>query len=337
MAYNTYGAPWISSYAEAVKRYEDTKPIRGQTVRPLGHRKYHMWASIDKQQDTIVLIYERFPCVVWREGNEFTVHAPRYYNAFQGDKLMGMLPSGCGFEWDKGRLFVKTDEGRNKYHLPRNKSLVFKEDGKTLRGGPRYTCVDAEVPVEYKLRRGMQGKLVAENFTPFLSWVRVVLNETERLTHEAATPVYEKFLTELGYSEQQIEAQSKAVEPLSSESDYKHSVYRFINQLRKLPFPLEGERYFSRPACELMFNRVSTEDATHWPDMLMLIRKRAGRYYWGNGGGGYQTTYDNVVDYLMELVSFLFHERVLEAERLEPGQVPSKRNAHFKNEIVHVF
>lgn len=337
MAYNTYGAPYLASYEEAVKWYEDTKPIRGQTVRPLGNRKYHMFASIEKQQDTIVLMYEGWPCVVWREGNEFTVNAPRYYNAFQADKLMGMLPSGCGFAWDKGRLFVRTDQGKNKYHLPRNKSLVFKEEGKTLYGGRRYVCVDAEVPVEHKLRRGMQSKLVAENFTPFLSWVRVVLDESERLSHGDAEPTYHKFLTELGYSEQQIESHRKAVESLDGKSEYRNSMYRFINQLHRLPFPIEGERFFSRPACELMFSRISTEDATHWPDMLMLIRKRAGRYVWGNARGGYQTTYNNVVDYLKDLVSFLFYERVIEVERLEPGQVPSKRNAHFKNEIVHVF
>jgi hypothetical protein len=337
MAYNTYGAPYIASYAEALRRYEDTKPIRGQTARPLGHRRYHMWASIEKQADDIVLMYERAACVIWRAGNEFTVHAPRYYNAYQADKMMGMLPSGCGFDWDKGRLFVRTDQGKNKYHLPRNGSLVFKENGKNFNGVTRYTCVDAAIPVEYKLRRGMQSKLVAEHFTPFLSWVRVVLNETERLSYEDMGPVYEKFVTELGYSEQQIESHRKAVDPLDHTSEYKNSVYRFINQLQRLPFPMDGERYFSRPACEFMFNRLATEDPTHWPDMLMVIRKRAGKYFWGNGKGGFRTTYDNVVDFLKALVSYLFHEKVFDIECLEPGQVPSKRNAHFKNEIVHVF
>ena len=337
MAYNTYGAPYLASYAEALKRYEDTKPIRGQTVRPLGHRKYHIWASIEKQADDIVLMYEGHPCVIWREGNEFTVHAPRYYNAFQADKMMGMLPSGCGFDWDKGRLFVRTDQGKNKYHLPRNGSLVFKEDGKTFHGGPRYACVDAKTPVEYKLRRGMQSKLVAEHFTPFLSWVRVVLDETERLEHGDMEPVYDKFLTELGYSEAQIESHLRAVESLDRLSAYKNSVYRFRNQLQRLPFPMDGERYFSRPACEFMFNRLATEDPTHWPDLLVIIRKRAGQYVWGNGKSGFCTTYDDVVGFLKELVSFLFHEKVFDAECLEPGQVPSKRNAHFKNEIVHVF
>lgn len=337
MAYNTYGAPYLASYAEAVKWYEDTKPIRGQTVRPLGHRKYHMWASIEKQQDTIVLMYEGWPCVVWREGNEFTVNAPRYYNAFQADKMMGMLPSGCGFEWDGGRLFVRTDQGKNKYHLPRNKSLVFKEEGTTLYGGRRYVCVDAAIPVEYKMRRGAQAKLVAANFTPFLSWVRVVLDENERITHAESIPAYEKFRTDLGYSNEQIEAQLHAAEPLPPSSDYRNSVYRFNSQLHKLPFTMDGERFFSRPACELMFSRISTEDATHWPDILMLIRKQVGRYVWKKGRSGYQTTYDDVVNCLKELVSFLFHEKVFEVEYLEPGKIPSKRNARFKNEIVHVF
>ena len=335
MAYNTYGAPYLASYDEAVKRYEDTTPIRGQTVRPLGNRKYHMYASIEKQGDNIVLMYERFPCVVWSPDNTFTINAPRYYNAFQADKMMGMLPYGCGFTWDGGRLFVRS--GENKHYLPRHKWLKFKQDGRDSYNRVRYVCVDAEIPLEYKLRRGMQSKLVAEHFTPFLSWVRVVLDENERLKREDMNPVYEKFCTELGYSEEQVEAQRKAVEPLDPTSEYKASVYRFINQLQRLPFPNSGERYFSRPACELLFNRTSTEDPTHWPDMLMLIRKRAGQYHWGNGASGYTTTYDDVVDYLKDLVSFLFHDRVFEIEQLEPGEIPSKRNAHFKNEIVHVF
>lgn len=335
MAYNTYGAPYLASYAEAVKRYEDTRPIRGTTVRPLGYRRYHTWSNIEKDGDNIVLNYERFPCVIWRPDDTFTVSAPRYYNAFQADKMMGMLPHGCGFEWDGGRLFVATGSG--KHHLPRNASLEFKQDGVQIGGRPRYVCVDAEVPAEYKMRRGAQSKLVAEHFTPFLSWVRVVLDENERLRHEDTNPVYDKFCTELGYSEAQVEAQQKAVESLEFTSEYRGQVYRFINQLQRLPFPNSGERYFSRPACELLFSRISTEDPTHWPEMLMLIRKRAGQYHWGNGRGGYVTKYDDVVSYLKDLVSFLFHEKVFEVERLEPGKIPSKRNAHFKNEIVHVF
>lgn len=336
MAYNTYGAPYLASYAEAVKRYEDTKPIRGTTVRPLGYRRYHTWSNIEKDGDNIVLNYERFPCVIWRPDNTFTVFAPRYYNAFQADKMMGMLPHGCGFEWDGGRLFVSTGSG--KHHLPRNASLEFKQDGVQIGGRPRYVCVDAEVPAEYKMRRGAQSKLVAEHFTPFLSWVRVVLDESERIQHEELNPVYDKFCTELGYSTAQIEAQRKAVESLEYTSEYRGQVHQFINQLQRLPFPNSGERYFSRPACELLFSRISTEDPTQWPEMLMLIRKRASRYIWGNGGrGGYVAKYDDVVSYLKDLVSFLFHEKVFEVERLEPGKIPSKRNAHFKNEIVHVF
>lgn len=337
MAYNTYDAPYLSSYDDAVKWYENTKPIRGQTVRPLGNRRYHMYASIERQEEKVVLVYEKFPCVIWRPENLVTVIAPQYYNAFQADKMMGMLPRGCGFEWNGGRLFVTTDHGSNKHYLPRGGSLVLKEDGKTLHGIRRYTCVDAEIPLEYRMRRGMQGKLVEKHFTPFLSWVRVVLDENARLKHPDVDPAYERFLTELGYSEEQLKAHQKAVEQLDHTSAYRGQVYRFLGQLTRLPFPTSGELCFSRPACELMFSRISTDDATHWPDMLMIIRKRAGRYHWGNGVGGYVTTYDDVVDYLKDLVSFLFHEKVFEVERLGPGQIPSKRNAHYKHEVAHIF
>lgn len=343
MAYNTYEMPGLSSYADAVKWYEGAMPIRGHkdAVRPLGARRYHMYASIEKREDKIVLMYEGFISVIWQPDDTFTVCAPKYYNAFQADKMARLLPRGCSFAWDSGRLFVTADHGRQKHYLPRGGSLVFRPDGgKTVYGNVRYMCVNPEVPMEYKMRRNAQARLVNKHFTPFLSWARVVLGMSERRTNAELEPAYEAFLTELGYSKQQITAQAKAVEPLEHTSEHKAAMWRFMNQLTRFPFPVSGrDRCFSRPACELMFKYLTTNDATHWPDMLAIIIRRAGSYSWGatSNTGGFLATYEDVESYLKELVAFLFHDQVFEIEQLEPGQIPSKRNAHYKNEVVHVF
>ena len=343
MGYNAYQLPWLSSHAAAVKRYEGTTPIRGHkdAVRPLGTRRYHMHASIEKRGDKIVLMYEGFISVIWQPDDTFTICAPKYYNAYQADKMAGLLPNGCSFAWDGGRLFVTADHGRHKYYLPRGGSLVFKPDGgKTVYGHVRYMCVDPEVPLEYKMRRNAQSRLVNKHFTPFLSWARVVLGINARYKNEELEPAYQAFLTELGYSKEQVTPHIKAAEKLDYTSDYRATVYRFASQLTRFPFSVSGgEKCFSRPACELMFKYLATDDAARWPDMLAIITKRAGRYLWGinNGSSGFVVTYEDVENYLKHLVSFLFHDQVFEIEQLEPGQVPSKRNAHYKNEVVHVF
>lgn len=345
MGYNAYQLPWLSSYAAAVKRYEGTTPIRGHkdAVRPLGTRRHHMNASIEKHGDKIVLMYEGFVSVIWQPDDTFTICAPKYYNAYQADKMAGLLPNGCSFMWNGGRLFVTADHGRHKHYLPRGGSLVFKPDGvNTAYGHVRYMCVNPEVPLEYKMRRNAQSRLVNKHFTPFLSWARVVLGMNARYKNEELEPACEAFLTELGYSQEQIESHTKAVEKLDYGSEHRAAVFRFVSQLNRFPFPTSGgDKCFSRPACELMFKHLATDDATRWPDMLAIIIKRAGRYHWGSGiagsNSGYVVTYEDVEDYLQHLVSFLFHDQVFEIEQLEPGQVPSKRNARYKNEVVHVF
>ena len=344
MAYNAYDKPWLASYEAAVARYERTAPIRGHkdAVRPLGSRKYHSCASIEKRGDKIVLMYEGFISVIWQPDDTFTICAPKYYNAYQADRMAGLLPPACGFMWSGGRLFVTADHGRHKHYLPRGGSLVFRPDGsKTAYGNTRYVCVNPEVPLEYKMRRNAQSRLVNKHFTPFLSWARVVLGMNARYKHEELDPACQAFLTELGYSKERINSHVRAVEKLDYASEHRAAVYRFTSQLTRFPFPVDGsDKCFSRPACELMFKYLATDDATRWPDMLAIIIRRAGQYRWSTisgGGGGFLAEYEDVEGYLKHLVSFLFHDRVFEIEQLEPGQVPSKRNAHYKNEVVHVF
>jgi hypothetical protein len=340
MAYNTYGAPRLSSYAEALKWHNDTKPIRGheKAVRPLGHRRYHMYASIELNAGNVVLVYERFPCVTWQPGDTFTIAAPHWYNAFQAEKMIGMVPRGMSFEWNKGRLFVTTGFGTHKHHLPRGGSLLFARDGEHIDKTCRFVCVSDEPPVQYRAVRNAQDKLVDKHFTPFISWMRVVLAEDAHLTYEETNPVYDKFCTELGYSAEQQKAQERAVDPLPYGSEHKKAVTRFLNQLSRLPFPISGgERVFSRPACELMFSRLAGEDPTHWPDMLTIICKRAGRYRYMRGRVGFVTSHNDVIRYLKQLVAFLFRDQVFVAEHLERGQIPSKCNAHFFNEVKHIF
>jgi hypothetical protein len=340
MAYNTYGAPRLSSYAEALKWYNDTKPIRGheKAVRPLGYRRYHMCASIELDAGDVVLVYEGFPCVTWRPGDTFTVAAPHWYNAFQAEKMIGMVPRGMSFEWNKGRLFVTTGFGAHKHHLPRGSSLLFARDGEHTDKTCRFVCVSDEPPVQYKAVRNAQDKLVEKHFTPFISWMRVVLNSDEHLTLDESYPAYDKFCTELGYSEAQKQAQARAIDPLPYSNEHKKAVNRFLGQLSRLPFPDSGgDRAFSRPACELMFSRLTGEDPTHWPDMLMIIRRRAGKYRYMRGRAGFVTSHDDVMRYLKQLVAFLFRDQVFVAEQLERGQIPSKCNAHFFNDVKHIF
>lgn len=334
MAYDTYSLPRLDSYKEALSWYERTTPIRGTTTRPLGKRRYHMCASIEKHDECIVLVYERRQCVTWRPDDTFTVRAPQYYNAFQPDKMVRMLPRGCGFEWNSGRLYVFTDGGSRGYPLPKNGTLEFvrRDDG-------GYMCVTSNEPVEYKMRRGAQNRLVAKHFTPFLSWAQVVCNQDTLFVYQQYNETRDAFLEDLGYPELQRDAYARSVVDLPPDDQRRLDALQFLQRLNHVPFTMSGDRWFSRPACELMFQRLSGDDATHWPAMLQIVAHCAGTFTYVRNSftGGYLLSHDDIVRYLKELVGFLFADQVFEIERLQPGQVPSARNARFGNELVHPF
>jgi hypothetical protein len=340
MAYNTYEAPFLSSYGKALEHYNAVTPIRGSNnVKPLGSRRYHKWAEIKKHGDEIHLLFERTLCVVWRPDDTFTVHAPHFYHSYQADKLAGWLPYGFYFLWDEKRLFVCHRTSGNKYHLPYKGKLEFVPTGTDGRERT-YKCVTDTAPTEYKVRRLVADKLMRNRFEPFLAWAQVVIGNTRDYTGKELEASHVRFLSELGYTPEVV-ANHRAAAQHFQDTEYALTVNRFLHALTRMPFTTQtGNRrnkWFSRPACEHLFKLLTSDDYEQWPYVLDLIARQGGEYMYGRGGSVWSLSYEALEDYLKHLVSFLYRDRVFEVVPGKAGVIPSSRNAHFFTELEHVF
>lgn len=336
--YNTYHAPYLRSYAEALKHFNEVPPIRGSedAVKPIGKRRYHMCASIERHGDDVHLVFERRAVVIWRPDNTFTLNAPHDYHAHQADKLVGWLPRGFYFTWDSKRLFVCSQDGI-KVSLPRNGSLEFVPDDTR---SVRYRCVDNTVPVEYKARRMMANKLMRQHFTPFLAWAQVVLRDTNVTPATELQKVHNRFLNDLGYTEELIADHAKRLGSLPYESAWRSKVQGFIYALNRVPFSTTFDRgvTFSRIGCEHLFKLLTSDDYEQWPYALALITRQAGSYrHRMQGASIYSLEYASLETYLKHLVSFLYRDEVFEVKPVKAGTIPSARNAQYFVELEHIF
>jgi len=341
--YNTYGAPSLSTYQAALDWYEKTKPIRGATTRPIGNRRYHHSASIDKRGDNIVLVYERQPLIVWEPDSTFTLHAPSYYNAFQAYRLCGWGPSGMRFNWDSGRLFV-THNG-NSTHLPEGGSLRFVPTSDS--SFPTYQCVTERNSLEYKMRRGVASKLASAQCVDFLAWAQVVLATSTPVVYEECAEARRKLQTAVGYSPEFVkEMDSRHQTSNSPEAEHaRRKWYRLHNRIRGLPFQLtnDGRGWMFAPACRVMLDQITSTDYTKWDDVLKVIAGHSGRSLYtpvshGNGFSQMLTrqalAFDEVVEFIHKLIACVHRDTVFEVVPVRSGAMPSARNSGFFRDML---
>jgi hypothetical protein len=173
----------FKTFDEVVKRYEDTKPIRGgrasQDLRPLGQRRY-WWNRVAKVSDTKYLlldgnwsfmyhhnintdgILEQTAPIVWErkeDGDYITIrnHSEGGCSISRYTFLATYLPSGMRFDWcGNGKHFVKY-QGHD-YYLPKfkakmdwqNKTFTMIEDHNlTFKvNGTGFTRVSKPLPMQ---------------------------------------------------------------------------------------------------------------------------------------------------------------------------------------------
>jgi hypothetical protein len=339
MAFNTYGAPYLGSYARALEHYNSVTPIRGSdgSIKPIGVRRYHEWARMERRGDDILLVFERTPCVVWRPDNTFTLYAPQFYHSYQAEKLAGWLPWGFYFLWDKKRLFVRSRKTDETVHLPNKGKLDFAPvDPTALDLG--YKCVTSTESREYKARRMVADKLMRNRFEPFLAWAQVVVGGVRECPYYELDVPHKQFLTALGYTPEKVAHYEKSVEPLDN-SAWKFQVNRFINLLHRVPFSRQAGNpaWFSRPGCEHLYKLLTSQDYEQWLLALDVINRQGGEFVYSRGKSTHRMTYAMLEEYLKALVSFLYRDKVFEVTPVEAGAIPSARNAQYFVELEHPF
>jgi len=332
--YNTYGAPFLSSYDAALRWYEATKPIRGTTTRPIGNRRYHVSASIEKDGDNIVLRYEGAPLVVWEPGSKFTLHAPAYYNAFQVHRMRGWLPSTMNTCWDDRRLFVSN--GSSNIHLPRNGSLRFERivgDHK-FASHPTYQCVSRTSSREYKLRRGVVDKLIAEHYMGFLSWAQVVLAVDNLMDYEQAGEARSRLMATMGFTREYMERQDRAYNSgryVDTDAQMDRSRwYQLRGRLYSLPFYLTsaGLGWVSMPASKQLLDCASSSDYSKWEEILKVIAVQVGTPQYKQRMQ-LRLSYAQVEKFMRQLVACVWRDTAFNVVPVSENTIPSGRNSGF--------
>lgn len=119
-----------NSYAKAELKYNNTKPVRGTTVRPVGcRRSRYAKARIEKQDESYVLYLWRTPIVTYHKDGSILLNSGGWYTQSTAVAISALSPLTC---WtSKGELIVAHRRGdyanMQRFVVPRE-GLLFKPD-----------------------------------------------------------------------------------------------------------------------------------------------------------------------------------------------------------------
>ena len=334
MSYNTLRAPSLSSYEDAVKWHNATKPIRGHKnkVRPLGERRYHQRGSISMTEAGVVelkLFGKLF--VEWHKDNTFVVHPPVYVSAFSIDDMSGFLPFNMRFVWNKSRLFVQmVNQGsleRTAYQLT-DEALRF-----SVIGPRQYELHNKPVAIAYRKRRNAIPKLLAERYGAFFSWLTVVLAVDGRVREAEANEANKLIREACGL-------------PLQDVYEYvaKHHVdwyntndlWQDVRVVQSLPMtkPHSRRKWFHTESCKVVDSWMAGDNPDMWVHAMYVMAYRYGYYTWGrHDAARYVLHIQNAERFATDLVSHLYLDKLYSREVMEDGSIPPRRSEEHTSEL----
>ena len=122
----TQNLPRLLNYADALKRYENTVPIRGRAnlIRPLGSRAYADTFSIRQNQmnHNIELVLWDTPVITVRPDDTFVVSVGKWSSPSTHQFISHCLQIGC---WSESRQTVLRIAGKS-IVLPKEKYVTLK-------------------------------------------------------------------------------------------------------------------------------------------------------------------------------------------------------------------
>ena len=122
--------PSITSYAEAKRRYENTKPIRGNPAfRPLDRRSIHAKGSIKQVGDNYIIQLYNTNIVTYYPNGDVLLGTGNYSTLSTADAIGQVSPFSC---WtSKGRICVCNRHNRQGIFLVQP-TLLFKRDAEGI-------------------------------------------------------------------------------------------------------------------------------------------------------------------------------------------------------------
>lgn len=324
---NTAGVPVINSFAQAKARFEHTKPIRGHKdkVRPLGNnrRHYHM-ASIEMPDaDTVVFNYYGKPFVTWRSDDSFTVSGAVYHSPWTAEHLKFFLPKRWTTGWDKVRMTIGNQGKR--YLLSKDDVFRF------VKAGEDYEIVNPPVGYSIRKKRGIDKKILSKA-KPFLDWLTVVTAVSGTVTREEGEYAMELLANETGVKNNDY--YRKLLNDYKEEMREKiYTEYRYCDSI-----PVSGRntylrnRLFHKQSCVKLLEWVMGDMADRWVLAMHLIAMRQGYRRW-SGNETFDLTAERAAEYLTEIICHVHRDEIFVKEQVEVGEIPSKRNMHYWNEI----
>lgn len=161
--------PYLSTYEEALQRFNTTTPIRGSNPvrRPLGARK-HRHLSIDKtaEGDVQCILYDT-PVVTFKPDSTVVISPKAWTSAFTCAFINGVL-RGISGRHQRGKLVI--DVHGQEYVVERNAELVLKR-GETGLGRQVWEVQQAAGAWTFRINT-KRANNVRSQFKPFLQFFK---------------------------------------------------------------------------------------------------------------------------------------------------------------------
>ena len=152
--YRNSGITRIFSYEQALKQFNDTKPIRGREVecRPLGHRdRPHFSIQLNDKQEVECCDYNAKPAVTFKPNGEVLIR-PQWISASSCAFIQEVL--GIGSSQVDYKIRVELAAGT--FVVPKEEGLVIKRDPER---GNNYHPLSVKPNVVHHIKRGVANNV----------------------------------------------------------------------------------------------------------------------------------------------------------------------------------
>jgi hypothetical protein len=152
--YRNSGITRIFSYEQALKQFNDTKPIRGRDVecRPLGHRdRPHFSIKLNEQQEVECCDYNAKPAVTFRPNGEVWIR-PQWISVSSCafiEEVLGIASSQVDYK-------IRIELASGTFVVPINEGLVIKRDPER---GNNYHPLSVRPNVVHHIKRGVANNV----------------------------------------------------------------------------------------------------------------------------------------------------------------------------------
>lgn len=329
---NTADVPVLNSFTEAKRRFEMTKPIRGNKdmVRPLGSRRHHHMASIEMPDaDTVVLKYYGAPFVTWKSDDSFTVSNEAVHNsAYSAQHLPFFLPNRWETQWNGCRMTIGN---KGKFYLMPQGSVY-----RFVKAGEDYELVNKPTAYAIRKKRGSDTKLL-EKCKPFFDWLSVVSSVSGEVTtgegsYARSVLAEQSGIKPFAFYKQRMEEVQKNSAAFSDEArQERYADYRMYDSVPATTshYMYLSYRSFHTPSCERLIEWVESDNAEHWVLAMNLLSERTGRRRWVDGEVQYMIVLEEITKYLLDVSRHTNRDTVFYKEQLDDGVVPSRSNAMY--------